>query len=290
MKKLIDYILLARPWQYLKNLFIFAPVFFGIKLTETQLLLNSVVAFILFCLVASSVYVINDLKDIEKDRQHPTKKNRPLAAGRINKGEAVIFAVILLLISLPASFIFNQQLALVLSSYFLLNLAYSLKFKHIAIVDVIIISVGFVMRIFAGSAVTGITLSMWVILMTFLISLFLALAKRRDDVLILAKTGKSMRKSIDGYNLEFINVSLSMLATTTLMAYIMYTVSAEVTSRFGSENLYMTSLFVILGLLRYFQVTFVFENSHSPTKVLLTDRVIQSAVVLWVITFAIIIY
>src|SRR3989304_6646936 len=172
MKKLIDYILLARPWQYLKNLFIFAPVFFGIKLTETQLLLNSVVAFILFCLVASSVYVINDLKDIEKDRQHPTKKNRPLAAGRINKGEAVIFAVILLLISLPASFIFNQQLALVLSSYFLLNLAYSLKFKHIAIVDVIIISVGFVMRIFAGSAVTGITLSMWVILMTFLISLF----------------------------------------------------------------------------------------------------------------------
>jgi 4-hydroxybenzoate polyprenyltransferase len=172
----------------------------------------------------------------------------------------------------------------------MMNIAYSFYLKHIAILDVVIIAIGFVLRLFIGSAVTGIPLSMWIVLMTFLLALFMALAKRRDDMLIYLDTGKKMRKVIDGYNLQFLDTAMSIMASVVIVAYVIYTSSAEVIARVNSEYLYLTGLFVILGIMRYLQVAFVLKDSGSPTKIVLKDRFMQLTLIGWVLTFAWILY
>ncbi|NWF67416.1 MAG: UbiA prenyltransferase family protein [Campylobacterales bacterium] len=244
---------------------------------------NSIVAFILFSILASSIYVFNDLLDIHEDRNHPKKKFRPLASGAVSTSTAKFLIVIMSLVSLGLSLFFDK-LFFILLFYFILNILYTLKLKHIAIVDISIIAVGFVLRIFAGSVVTNITPSHWIIHMTFLLALFLALDKRRDDV-ILARHGKQTRKNIDGYNYEFINASMVLMAGVIVVSYILYTVSSEV----NSENLYLTSFFVILGIIRYMQITFVEESSGSPTKIVLKDRFLQLTILGWLISFFVII-
>lgn len=288
--KLKNYIHLIRPHHYLKNLFIFVPLFFGLKITDRELLVQSVYAFIFFSAAASSIYVFNDIFDRDKDRQHSKNKNRPIASGKVTIPEAIVIFLILASVAILGAYAFNKQLLIVISLYLVINFAYSTWLKKIAIIDVLLISLGFVLRLFAGSVVTGIVLSMWLVLMTFLITLFMGFAKRRDDVLIFNKTGKSMREALDGYNLEFLNISMSMVATASLVAYIMYTVSSEVTSRLGTDKLYLTSVFVVVGILRYFQLVFVHEKGHSPTQILINDRLIQLSIVFWIITFAFLIY
>jgi 4-hydroxybenzoate polyprenyltransferase len=186
--------------------------------------------------------------------------------------------------SLGISLLFNTELFTVLLIYFLLNIAYTLKLKHIAILDIFIIASGFVLRLFAGSSVTEIPLSMWIILMTFLLALFLALAKRRDDVL-LSLEGQETRKNIDGYNLEFVNASMVLMAGVVIVSYLMYTISPEVEGRLGTEHLYLTSFFVILGIFRYMQITFVEEDSGSPTKVVIRDKFLKLTILFWLISF-----
>ena len=178
----------------------------------------------------------------------------------------------------------------VLAFYVVLNLAYTLRLKHVAVLDVAIIALGFVLRLFVGSFVTGVPLSMWIVVMTFLLALFLALAKRRDDVLIYLETGQKMRKVIDGYNLKFLDSAMVMMASVVIVAYTLYTISADVTSRLHSEYLYLTVLFVILGIMRYMQIAFVEEDSGSPTRVMLKDRFLLVVVVGWLATFFWIIY
>lgn len=186
--------------------------------------------------------------------------------------------------SLFLSFIFNIELFGVLLIYFFLNILYSIKLKHISILDIFIIATGFVLRLFAGSVVTDVELSMWIILLTFLLAIFLALAKRRDDVL-LSLGGQETRKNIDGYNLEFVNASMVLMAGVVILSYIMYTISPEVTQRLNSNYLYLTSFFVILGVLRYMQITFVEQDSASPTKILIKDRFLKVTIILWLISF-----
>ena len=178
----------------------------------------------------------------------------------------------------------------ILLAYLVLNIAYSIKLKHIAIVDIVIIAIGFVLRLFVGSTVTDTPLSMWIVIMTFLLALFIALAKRRDDVIIYNETGQKMRKVVGGYNLQFIETSMSIMASVTLVAYIIYTTSDRVIQHFHSEYLYLTSLFVIIGILRYLQITFVNEDSGSPTKIILSDHFIQLALLGWILSFAWILY
>jgi len=174
--------------------------------------------------------------------------------------------------------------------YYVMNLAYCIKLKRYVIVDVIIISIGFVLRIFVGGAATDIWLSEWLILMTFLLALFLAFAKRRDDVILFISTGELPRKNTKRYNLEFINQVISLISSIIIMAYIMYTLSPEVTTRFSSNNVYLTALFVIMGIIRYMHITIVHLKSGSPTKIFLHDRFIQACIVCWIISFLIIIY
>lgn len=285
-----DLIILARPHQYVKNTFIFLPIFFGLQITNTQFLLNAFIAFIAFSLTASSLYILNDYHDREEDRKHPVKKLRPLASGAVTTQAAMVFMVILFVSGMTLMAALSLQAVKILAFYLVMIVAYSYYFKHIAIIDVSIIAIGFVLRLFIGSAVTGIELSMWIVVMTFLLALFLALAKRRDDVLIFLETGEKMRKNVDGYNLRFLDGVMTIMAAVVIVAYILYTTSVEVTQRVGNEYLYITAFFVILGIMRYLQIAFVEEDSRSPTKVILRDRFTQLAILGWIASFSWILY
>jgi 4-hydroxybenzoate polyprenyltransferase len=288
--KMKDYFRLLRVHQYLKNLFIFLPLFFSLRIVEADLLVNASLAFAIFSAIASAVYIFNDFLDIEEDRAHPVKKDRPLAAGRVSPRVALTIAAALLVAGLAASWVLSPDMFSLLVLYGILNAAYSIRLKHIPIVDIFAIAVNFVIRIFVGGAVTHVEIYMWIIIMTFLLALFMALAKRRDDVLIFMETERKSRKSIDGYNLTFIDSAMTAMAAVTMVAYIMYTVSPDVITKFGTDKLYLTTAFVILGMMRYMQITFVEEKSGSPTEILLKDRFIQLAILGWIGSFGILIY
>jgi len=279
-----------RLHQYIKNLFIFLPIFFAMKITDTGLLADTFIAFISFSLTASAIYMLNDYLDIEEDRLHPEKKDRPLASGAISKSQAIIFMSILLCAGFAVMISLSLKATVILAAYVLFNIAYSISLKHISIVDITIIAIGFVLRLFIGSVVTEIHLSKWIIIMTFLLTLFMALAKRRDDVLIFLNTGKSMRKVINGYSLQFLDAAMSIMASIVIVTYMLYITSPEVEVRLNNEYLYLTTFFVILGFLRYLKITFIHENSGSPTKILNNDHFMQLIILGWVITFTSILY
>ncbi|OGP75608.1 MAG: prenyltransferase [Deltaproteobacteria bacterium RBG_13_58_19] len=279
------YLQLARPHQYFKNAFVWLPLFFGYKLLDSQAIWLTFWTFLAFCLAASSVYVFNDLKDISEDRQHPVKSCRPLASGAIKPSQAVIFLAILLLLALALVAAFLPPLIfLIMGAYLVLNTVYSLFLKHLAIIDVFCIALGFVLRIFAGGLAAKVPVSHWLVIMTFLLALFLALAKRRDDLLLLAE-GHNTRKSLDGYSLEFIQTSMAIMAAVIIVSYILYTVSPETISKHGTDQLYLTSFWVIVGLLRYLQITLVEGRSGSPTEILIKDHLLQAIIVLWLLCF-----
>jgi len=279
-----------RPHQYIKNLFIFLPLFFALKITDINLLLDAIIAFIAFSLIASAIYTLNDYHDIEEDKQHSKKKSRPLASGEISKVQAIVIMSILFVLGTSLMLFISLQGTAILVGYVIMNIAYSFYLKHIAILDVTIIAIGFVLRLFVGSVVTDTPLSMWIVIMTFLLALFMALAKRRDDVLIYLDTGKKMRRVIDGYNLQFLDSAMAIMASVVIVAYTIYTTSPQVVERVHSQYLYLTSLFVILGIMRYLQIAFVYLDSGSPTKIVIKDRFMQFTIVGWIVSFAWILY
>lgn len=281
---------LMRPHQYIKNIFIFIPLFFALKITNTGLLLDSFIAFAAFSMAASSVYILNDYFDIEDDKNHPKKRFRPLASGGVSKKEGIIMMILLFVGSMALISCFSFSAAAILLFYVMMNIAYSLYLKHIAILDVTIIAIGFVLRLFMGSVVTGIVLSHWIVIMTFLLALFMALAKRRDDVLIYKNTGKKMRRVVDGYSLQFLDIAMAIMASVVIVSYVMYTSSVDVMERMNSQYLYLTALFVIMGVMRYLQIAFVFLDSGSPTQIVLKDRFIQMTLVSWLVSFVWILY
>jgi len=276
--------------QYIKNGFIFLPLFFALELTNLSLVISAVVAFSAFSLASSGVYILNDIQDIREDQKHPQKKHRPLASGEITKTQAIGMVVTVWGACLAISLTHSLGLGLVILGYMAMGMAYTYLFKFMPIVDVGVIAVGFVLRLVAGSVSTGISLSMWIVVMTFLLALFLALAKRRDDVLIFLNTGEKMRKSLHGYTLKFLDISMSVMASAVIVAYVLYTISPDVVERTHSEYLYVTALFVVMGVLRYLQITFVDENSGSPTAIVLKDTFMQLTLIGWIISFAAILY
>lgn len=281
---------LIRPHQYVKNLFIFLPLFFAGRITSPELLLDAFIAFVAFSICASASYILNDYQDIEEDRRHPKKKYRPLASGSISKKSAISLMSIFFIVGISMMAALSLQAAAILGIYITLSIGYSFHLKHIAILDVIIVATNFVLRLFVGSAVTGIPLSMWIVIMTFLLALFMALAKRRDDVLLFLNTGKKTRKVIDGYNLLFIDGAMIIVASVVIVAYLLYTTSIAVVQRLQNEYLYLTTLFIILGIMRYLQIAFVEKDSGSPTKIVLKDTFVQITILAWIISFVWIIY
>lgn len=228
--------------------------------------------------------------DIDYDRQHPIKKNRPIPSGKISKVEAYILAAILFIIAATIGFNISINVLLVILSYYILNIFYSVKLKNFALIDVTIISIGFDLRVIAGGLSTCILVSKWLMIMVFLLSMFQALSKRMDDLYLMLKDAdKQVRRSIHGYSIEFLQIVLSMLTGVMLVCYIMYIISPEIVKRLG-EYSYFTTLFVLLGLLRYLQITFVKKTSGSPVKILVNDRFIQLSILFWLLSFAFLIY
>ena len=290
-----DILKLIRPQQWLKNVFVMIPMFFGGSLLDPEDIRSSVLTFLAYSFIASSVYCFNDINDVEADRRHPVKCKRPLASGVLPMGAAwalmaLMFAAAAAMTALLGDTARMLNVGGVLLIYYVMNLCYCAKLKQYAIVDVCIVAFGFVLRVLAGGFATDIEPSKWLVLMTFLLTLFLSFAKRRDDVLRMNETGEPPRKNTIRYNLTFINQAITVTATVTLVCYIMYTVSPEVEMRFHSDMLYLTSVFVLLGLLRYMQIAVVDKKSGDPTKIMLRDRFTQLVVAAWALAFLVIIY
>ena len=285
---------LLRPLQWVKNGFVFLPIFFDRHFFQAEYWWPALTAFFAFSFAASAVYCFNDIRDAAFDRHHPVKKNRPIASGQVTPTAGYWLCAACLMVSgvllafLPEAVI--GKTGGVLLAYLGLNLAYCLWLKHYAIVDVFIIATGFVLRLFAGAFAARVPLSHWIVLMTFLLALFLAFAKRRDDVATYERSGIPTRKNLNRYNLAFMNQSLSVIAAVTLVADVLCCGSPDVMARIGSEHLYLTSVFVLAGIIRYLQLAIVDLRSGSPTKVLLHDRFIQGCVALWGISFLLLLY
>lgn len=291
LKILTKYLQLLRVKQYIKNVFIFLPSFFAMKFLNYDIQINNIIIFFSFSLLTSAVYIINDILDRNKDRKHPKKKLRPIASGQVSIRQACILICFILFTSLlTASSLNNYQIYLLMGTYFLINILYVFWLKNIGIIDVFSIASGFVIRILIGGVAGEVFINKWILIMTFLLALFLGFAKRRDDFLLMKETGTIIRKSVEEYNLHFINASLFITSSITLIAYLMYTISEETISRYNSNNLYITSVFVFLGILRYLQITMVKKESGSPTEVLYADRLIQLSILGWVLSFGFIMY
>ena len=266
------------------------PLFFAGEILETIHYFPLALGFIAFGLVASSIYVINDLKDVENDRIHPKKRFRPLAAGTVSIPTAYVLIPILVIAGLSLAYSIEIKFAFVLALYFAMNLANTLGLKKISILDIIIVSIGFVLRIKAGSIISDTPLSEWIIIMVFLLALFMAIAKRRDDIIIKESSGQDMRVASKKYSLDYLNIALSLISGVIIVSYLMYTLSPDVIERIGTYRIFYTTLFVIVGVLRYLQIAIVENNTGSPTSILYRDRFIQVVIFAWIISFYLLIY
>ena len=283
------YLKLIRVEQYIKNAFVFAPLFFDSQFLNLDNLINVTFAFICFCMASSSIYILNDYFDINEDKNHPQKRYRPLASGSISIQNGLLLMSLLIISTITFSYLISEDLFLVILSYLILNFLYSKWLKHIAILDVNIIAVGFILRIVAGSVVSDVVPSIWILLITYLLALFLGISKRRTDV-ILAENGNDVRKNIEGYNLVFVDIILGILASIIIVSYIFYCISPEVQFHYHSNLLYVSIIFVVNGIFRYLKLVFVDQSTYSPTKIVLKDRFIQITIFSWLLLMSYLLY
>jgi len=286
--KLIE---LIRPKQWIKNLFCFAPILFAGQLMNLHLFEINIVAFLSFCGISSSIYILNDIIDIESDRSHRKKRFRPLAAGDVSVKQAVILFIILLVVTIVISLTLNIYFLIAIVTYLLINLLYSFKVKHVVILDVFFISFGFILRVAGGAAAISVPVSSWMILTTIFISLFLGISKRRAELSQAdAMDLQKQRKVLDFYAIEFTDQMNTIAATGTIICYALYTVSEKAVSTFHTENLIYTTPFVIYGIFRYLYLIHKKNLGESPTQIVTKDIPIIINALLWVVAAVAIIY
>lgn len=278
-------LILMRPEHWVKNLFLFIPAFFAAKLFDPVLFERAILGFAAFCCMASAVYVLNDMVDAPQDRNHPDKCKRPLASGALHNRQALVVLILLFSAGTFGASQLSGEALFITLLYFVINLFYSFSLKHIAIIDISLIGVGFLLRVFMGGAATGVSVSQWLIVLTFLLALILGLAKRRGEY-VLATDGQPFRKALEGYNLPFLDASMVVCSTVSIVAYLMYCFSPEVTGRIGSDKIFYTTFFVVIGILRYLQLTLVYNKTESPTRALLRDLFLQIVLLAWIGCFA----
>ena len=281
---------LLRPGHWVKNFFLFIPLFLAGQLFNFDKFPALLMGFAAVSLVASSVYIINDYRDIESDKLHPEKSKRPLAAGTVSTTQAFVLLAICLITGFFIAWSLGYKFFGLLGVYFLMNLGYSLGLKNVSILDIMIVALGFSLRVKMGGVIAQLPITEWLNIMIFLLALFIAIGKRYDDLYIRNESGVQIRKSIKGYSIELLNIYLAMVSGVIIVAYILYTISPGIQERFGTYRLYYTTLFVIAGLLRYLQIVYVKKESGSPTKVLFKDFFLQVCILLWIISFYAIIY
>jgi 4-hydroxybenzoate polyprenyltransferase len=269
-----------RPRQWPKNIFIFAAIVFDKQLLNVEAFLRTLAGFVLFCLISSSVYIFNDLADVEADRQHPDKKNRPIAAGKLPLGVAWAAGIGLVIVSLSLAFLLAPSFAAVLFVYFLLNLAYSKWLKHVPIIDVLVIAAGFVLRVHAGVTLIQVErFSPWLYVVMTLLALFLGFGKRRAELALLAQGAGSHRKVLDGYTLPLLDQYIMIVSGTTIVAYSLYTFSAPNVP--ANHSMMLTIPFVVYTIFRYLYLIEVKHAGGAPEEILLSDRPFQIAMALW---------
>ena len=282
-------IALLRPHQWIKNLFVAAPLFFTPSAVSVGAAADVALGVLAFSALASAVYVVNDWRDREADRRHPVKQKRPLASGQAKPGTAALLALCLALGAIMVSvFWLPRGFLEVLLAYGALNLAYTFFLKRISIVDVLVIAIGFVLRIYAGGVLIHVTPTVWIVACTLLLALFLALAKRRDD--LVRGLDDDHRESLAGYNLPFLDTSLGVVLAALVVCYLLYTTQPGNMARLGSDKLFLTAPFVIAGVLRYLQITLVEHRSGSPTRLAVSDPFLLISIFGWLGTFAWLIY
>jgi 4-hydroxybenzoate polyprenyltransferase len=278
-----------RPRQWIKNGFVFFALIFDKQLFQTEPFLRTLEGFFLFCLISSSVYLFNDIADIEADRIHPEKRNRPLASGKLSVNVALFAAVTLALAALVIGFLLKPAFAGILALYFVINLLYSRWLKHVPIIDVLIIAAGFVLRVAAGvTLITVERFSPWLYMITVLFSLYLGLGKRRAEMSLLAQGAGAHRKVLDGYTLPLLDQYITIVSGTTIVAYSLYTFSAP--NLPDNHVMMLTIPFVVYGIFRYLQLIQVGNTAGSPEEVALSDRPLQATVLLWGLTVIAIFY
>ncbi|HEU4402380.1 MAG TPA: decaprenyl-phosphate phosphoribosyltransferase [Candidatus Polarisedimenticolia bacterium] len=278
-----------RPRQWIKNLVVFAALVFARKLTEPALLARSGLAFLLFCAVSGAVYLLNDLFDADRDRKHPVKSRRPIASKALGPVAALTAVTLLLTSAMMGGFALSPPFGAVLLIYVALNVVYSLWLKEVVILDVMVIAAGFVLRAVGGGVVIDVVISEWLILCTILLSLFLAFCKRRQELETLADAHEH-RAILREYSVDFIDQMINVVTSSTLVAYVFYTVSPEVEQKLGTHYLYLTIPFVLYGIFRYLYLVHRKGHGASPTQALLTDRPLLVCIGLWGLTVVLLLY
>ena len=278
-----------RPRQWTKNVFIFAALVFDKQLFIVDSFLRTLAGFALFCLISSCVYIFNDLADVEADRQHPEKKNRPIASGKLPVNAAWTAGIVFVIVAVGLAYLLAPAFAVVVATYFVLNLAYSLWLKHIAILDVLIISAGFVLRVGAGVTLIAVErFSPWLYIVMFLLSLFLGFGKRRAELALLSHGAGSHRKVLDGYTLPLLDQYIMIVSGTTIVAYSLYTFSAPNVPE--NHSMMLTIPFMVYAIFRYLYLIEVKHAGGTPEEVLLSDRPFQLSMLLWAVTVIVIFY
>lgn len=287
-----DAVLVARtmrPLEWIKNIFVFAPIFFSGGAEHFDKLLLVGLVFIAFCAMSSAVYIFNDIRDRDFDRTHPAKQDRPIASGALPVGLAAAVAASLAIFSLIIVHS-SPPVFGVLLAYAGMNVLYSLILKHVVILDVFTIAAGFVLRVFAGGLIVQVEPSSWLIMATFLLSLFLALAKRRHELLLMKQIANSHRPVLEQYSVTLVDILTAVVTPVTLITYILYTLDGTTMARFHSSKLYLTSGFVVFGIFRYLYLIHQKDLGGSPAKLVVKDTPLRTAILAWVITFAVIVY
>jgi 4-hydroxybenzoate polyprenyltransferase len=286
----VSLLISLRPGQWTKNLFVFAGLLFSLKLFEPTAILTSLEAFLVFCALSGVVYLLNDVMDRETDRRHPTKCTRPIAAGDLPVPVALVAAAVIGGVALAAAFELRWQFGAVSAAYVGLQALYSTSLKHLVILDVLTIAIGFVLRAVGGAVVLDVVISHWLLVCMILLALFIALAKRRHELVLLADDAISHRPILGEYSAYLLDQMIAVVTASTLIAYIFYTISPETEQKFGTTWLGLTIPFPLYGIFRYLYLVHRREGGGSPADLLLNDRPLLACVTFWVVAVVLIIY
>ena len=288
---ILKYVILSmRPEQWIKNIFVFAALLFSKNLFSLSKDIEAFIGFIFFCLITGCAYMINDLVDLERDRLHPSKSQRPLTSGSLNKTTAIKIIAIVCSICFPLAFYMNILFGIIILVYLLLNIGYSIYLKDVVIIDVITIAAGFVLRVLGGAVIISVIPSNWLILCTILLSLFLGFSKRRHELVLLEDKSSTHRKVLSYYNTYFLDQMIAVVTASTLICYALYTMSKDTIENLGTSKLIYTVPFVLYGIFRYLYLVHQKEEGGNPTEVMFTDKPMIINTILWVITSVIFIY
>ncbi|MFW6130972.1 MAG: decaprenyl-phosphate phosphoribosyltransferase [Candidatus Aminicenantaceae bacterium] len=284
------FIISMRPGQWIKNLFIFAALVFSQKFLDTDLLFKTIIAFVDFCLISGAVYIINDVFDIKIDRMHPKKSKRPIPNNEISKKQAISFFVILTVFAFGLAFFLDKSFFLMALIYFLVNIMYSMKLKHMVIIDVFLVAAGFLIRVIAGGLLIDVPISSWLLICTLLLSLFIAMGKRRHELLILDQNAYKHRPILKEYSTYLLDQMIAVVTASTLIAYCLYTISEETIKKFDTPYLFFTSPLVLYGIFRYLYLIHRKEQGGSPGDLIIKDKPLLIDIILWILSVVFIIY